>query len=223
LSGLLAMLDFSRAVGLSRHGRFFLPAFVLTAVSYPVAAFHHGALLPAVPALALLGLATTSALSRVPQAFLQKLALSWLAVLVYGYLHAHAVLFAHAAWATQSGTMMLAVVILLANCAHVALLAVRRVTASERLPLLVTPLAGFAGGKMMQVLWPAVGVWRLAVVGLAIGGAVAVGLRAHGLVAAEVHADLERRRNGITVFEFAMAVAVGYWLLAFHVPPTWTA
>jgi hypothetical protein len=227
LLGLFAMLDFSRAVGLPRHGRFFLPAFILTAACYPVAAFRQGVLLPGVPAVALLGLATASAVSKIPEAFLQKLALAWVAVLVYGYLNSHVVLFVHAAWPAFSGTTMLAVAILLANIATVASLATRRLVRGARIPLIVTPLAGFAGGKVIQALWPAVGLWRLGTVGVAVGCAVAIGLRAHVLILAEAKGGQpvetkdrqEGPRNGSMIFGFGLAVAVGYWVLTFQAPP----
>ncbi|MES1207007.1 MAG: hypothetical protein ABUS79_13805 [Pseudomonadota bacterium] len=222
LLGLLAMLDFSRVVGLSRHGRFFVPAFTLTAACFPIAALHQGALLSAVPAVALLGLAAASAGWKAQDGFLQKLALSWLAVLVYGYLYAHAVLFAHATWPTLPGPTMLALVILLAKFANVAWLAVRRLTPRHRVHLVVTPLAGFAGGKIVGALWPAVGIAYLTALGSAIGLGLAVGLRAHTMIVADVTAEPERLRKGTMIFGFGLALAVGYWVLSFVTTPTWS-
>jgi hypothetical protein len=123
--GLLAMLDFSRMVGLSTEGRFFLPALALTALCFPLAGVRHGAMLAAVPVLSLLAIAVAGAAAREHHAFLQKLCLAWLAVLAYGFLYAHAVLFVHGVWPTAPANQMLALMILVAKLGTVAWLARR--------------------------------------------------------------------------------------------------
>src|SRR5262249_27918492 len=152
LIGVLAMLDFSRMVGLSVHARFSAPALVLTAASFPLAGLGQGAALSAVPVLALLVIAAAGAAGREPEGFLQKLCLSWLAVLAYGYLYAHAVLFVYRVWPSAPAASMLALIILVAKFANVAWLAVRRASGRARIQLVASPLGGAFGGWVVTTL-----------------------------------------------------------------------
>jgi hypothetical protein len=221
--GMLSFLDFARMVGLSVHGWFVVPGFVLIGASFPLATTHEGGALAAIPVIALLVFVTTGAAARTPQAFLQKLCLGWLGVLVYGYLYAHAVLFVHAAWPAVPGTTMLALVILLAKFANVAWLAARRASGRTRIMLFAAPLGGAVGGAILPTLWPALALATppLVATGLAVGLGLSAGCRAHTLIVADVTGEPEQQRKGTMLFGFGIALAVGYWALALWLTPHW--
>jgi predicted CDP-diglyceride synthetase/phosphatidate cytidylyltransferase len=222
--GLLSFLDFARMVGLSVHGRFVLPAFGLIAACFPLAATRQGGALAAIPVIALLVFVTTGAVARTPQAFLQKLCLAWLGVLVYGYLYAHAVLFVHAAWpGAVAGTTMLALVILLAKFANIAWLAARRASGRTRIMLIAAPIGGAVGGAILPSLWPALSLATppLVAVGLVVGLGLSAGCRAHTHIVADVTGEPEQQRKGTMLFGFGLALAVGYWALALWLAPRW--
>ncbi len=214
--GGLSFVDYARMVGLSIHGRYVLPALALIVACFPLAAVGHGAMLAAVPVLAVLVFVTTGALGRAHETFLQKLCLAWLGVLVYGYLYAHAVLFVDAAWPASlpRGTTMLAIVILLAKFANVAWLAARRASGRTRIMLVAAPIGGAVGGALVPALWPALAIPALPAVGLAIGLALGAGCRAHTLIVADVTGAPEQQRKGTMLFGFCISLAVGYWALA---------
>jgi hypothetical protein len=216
LLALAAMVDFSRMVGLTLHGRFFLPAFVLSAACFPAAAWRGGGALGAMPVVALLVLTAAGAAGREPRAFLQKLCLAWLAVLVYGYVYAHAVLVVRTSWRAVAPTTMLALIILIAKFANVGWLIARRASGRERIQLVAAPVGGAVGGWAVGALWPALGFAQvhLPAVGLVIGLALGVGTRAHVLIVADVTGEPERQRKGTMLFGFGLALATGYALLA---------
>jgi hypothetical protein len=219
--GLVAMVDFSRMVGLSAEGRFFVPALALTALCFPLAAVRHGALLASVPVLSLLAIAVAGATAREPHAFLQKLCLAWLAVLAYGLLYAHAVLFTHAVWPTATANQMLALVILVAKLATVAWLAARRASGRKRIQLLAAPLGGAAGGALVVALWPGLAIAHHPRIGRVLGLALGAGSRAHTLIVADVTSEPERQRKGTMLFGFGLSLALGYWLLWLVLAPGW--
>jgi hypothetical protein len=224
--GVLSFVDYARMVGLSIHGRYMLPALALIAGCFPLAAVHHGGMLAAVPVLAVLVFVTAGAAGRAHETFLQKLCLAWLAVLVYGYLYAHAVLFVHVTWPSAAGpatplpgTTMLALVILLAKFANVAWLAARRASGRTRIMLVAAPVGGALGGALVPALWPALSIPALPAVGLAIGLGLGAGCRAHTLIVADVTGAPERQRKGTMLFGFCIALAVGFWALALALNP----
>lgn len=213
-----SFVDYARMVGLSVHGRYVLPALALVCACFPLASVSDGSLLAAIPVLAVLVFVTSGAAGRGHDSFLQKLCLSWLAVLVYGYLYAHAVVVVHARWAGPSGealpgTVVLALVILLAKFANVAWLAARRASGRTRIMLFAAPVGGALGGVLVPALWPAVAIARLPAVGLAIGLGLGAGCRAHTLIVADVTGEPEQQRKGTMLFGFGVALAVGYWTL----------
>ncbi|HSZ83637.1 MAG TPA: hypothetical protein VLA14_15235, partial [Polyangia bacterium] len=214
--GVLAFVDYARMVGLSIHGRYMLPALALIVGCFPLAAAHRGGMLAAVPVLAVLVFVTAGAAGRTHETFLQKLCLAWLAVLVYGYLYAHAVLFVDAGWPRSSprGTTMLALVILLAKFANVAWLAARRVSGRTRIMLIAAPVGGAVGGLIVPGLWPALAIPALPAVSFAIGLGLGAGCRAHALIVADVTGAPEHQRKGTMLFGFGIALAVGYWAFA---------
>lgn len=214
--GVLSFVDFARMVGLSIHGWFSGPALLLIGVCFPLAAARQGGVLAAVPVIALLVFVTTGAAARAPKAFLQKLCLAWLAVLVYGYLYSHAVLFVNSTWATMPGTTTLALVILIAKFANVAWLAARRLSGLTRIMLIVAPVGGALGGALLPVLWPGLPIPALPLVfvGLVSGFGLAAGCRAHTLIVADVTGEPEQQRKGTMLFGFGIALAVAYWALA---------
>jgi hypothetical protein len=223
--GVLSFIDFARMVGLSIHGWYSVPAFVLIGACFLLAGARQGAMLAAVPVIALLVFVTTGAAAREPMGFLQKLCLSWLAVLVYGYLYSHAVLFVHATWATLPGTTTLALVILIAKFANVAWLAARRASGLTRIMLVAAPVGGALGGAIVPALWPALPIppGPLVLVGLFAGLGLAAGCRAHTLIVADVTGEPEQQRKGTMLFGFGVALAVCYWTLTLALAPMWSA
>jgi hypothetical protein len=219
--GVLSMFNFARMVGLSMQGRFFVPALLLTLLCFPLAGLRHGSALAAVPVASLLAIAVAGATAGEPHAFLQKLCLGWLAVLVYGFLYAHAVLYVHGAWPTATANELLALMILAAKFANAAWLVALRATGSERLLLLAAPVGGGAGGALVVALWPGLGIPHLPLIGLGVGLAMGAGTRAHSLIVADVTGEPEGRGKGRMLFGFGLALAVGYWLLALDLGPGW--
>jgi hypothetical protein len=213
--GLLSSVDFARMVGLSVHGWFFVPALVLIGVCFPLAGAHQGGVLAAIPVIALLVFVTTGAATREPKAFLQKLCLAWLAVLVYGYLYSHAVLFVHATWSTLPGTTTLALVILIAKFANVAWLAARRLSGRTRIMLVAAPLGGALGGLVVTFLWRdlPITIFPLIAMGVFGGLGLSAGCRAHTHIVADVTGEPEQQRKGTMIFGFGVALAVCYWTL----------
>jgi hypothetical protein len=213
--GVLSFVDFARMVGLSIHGWFSAPALLLIGVCFPLAWVRDGAVLAAVPVIALLVFVTAGAAARATPAFLQKLCLAWLAVLVYGYLYSHAVLFVHSTWASLPGTTTLALVILIAKFANVAWLAARRASGRARIMLLVAPLGGAMAGVVIPPLWPdlAISAGALTAVGVVSGLGLAAGCRAHTLIVADVTGEPEVQRKGTMLFGFGIALALAFWTL----------
>lgn len=219
--GVLSFVDYARMVGLSIHGRYMLPALALIVGCFPLASARHGDMLAAIPVLAVLVFVTAGAAGRMHETFLQKLCLAWLAVLVYGYLYAHAVLVVHAAWPASAprGTTMLALVILLAKFANVAWLAARRASGRTRIMLFAAPVGGALGGVVVPALWPALAIAGLPAAGLVIGLGLGAGCRAHTLIVADVTGAPEQQRKGTMLFGFGIALAVGYWAFALALGP----
>lgn len=213
--GVLSFIDFARMVGLSIHGWFSGPALVLIGVCFPLAGAQQGGMLAAVPVIALLVFVTMGAATRAPQAFLQKLCLAWLAVIVYGYLYSHAVLFVHSTWAGLPGTTTLALVILIAKFANVAWLAARRASGRARIMLIIAPLGGAMAGIVIPPLWPAlpISAGALTAVGVVSGLGLAAGCRAHTLIVADVTGEPEIQRKGTMLFGFGIALALAFWTL----------
>jgi hypothetical protein len=217
-AGLLALVDFSRMVGLTQHPRFFVPSLIMAALSFPLAAARLEAEFSALPVLALLAVVAVGVASKNAQAFLQKLCLAWLSVLVYGYLYAHAVLFVGRARLGLRGPALLALIILLAKCADIAWVAGRRTLQRERLQLLASPLGGLLGGVAVAALVPTLPPHLLAPLGLGIGVGLGFGSRAYHLIVADVTGEEARQLKGTMLFGFGLALAVGYWILALLAP-----
>jgi hypothetical protein len=219
-----SFVDYARMVGLSIHGRYALPALVLICACFPLASWYQASALAAVPVLALLVFVTAGAAGRAHETFLQKLCLAWLAVLVYGYLYAHALTIAHATWSLRSGaalpgTTMLALVILLAKFANVAWLAARRASGRTRIMLFAAPAGGALGGAIVPALWPALAIPALPAIGGAIGLGLGAGCRAHTMIVADVTGAPEQQRKGTMLFGFGVSLAIGYWALALSLAP----
>jgi hypothetical protein len=216
LIALGCLIDFARMVGLSVHRRFFVPALVMAAAAFPLAAAKLGGEFSALPVLALLALLAAAGASKDPQGFLQKLCLAWLSVLVYGYLYAHAVLLlanpVSARWGL-GGPSFLAIVILLAKCADIAWVGGRLALGRERLQLLASPLGGMLGGLAVAALMPALPRGLMVVLGLGVGIGIGFGSRAYNLIVADVTGEQERQRKGTMLFGFGLALALAHWIV----------
>ena len=87
------LFSFARMVGLTGHPRFFALT-LLSSLSFFVAArVHWYGLFQAMPVFAMFLVAGAGTIRGAAPAFLQKMCLSWVGLIVYGYLFAHAALF----------------------------------------------------------------------------------------------------------------------------------
>jgi hypothetical protein len=216
-AGMLGLVSFARMVGLADHARSFWLT-VLCALSFFVAAsVHWYGLFQAMPVFAMLFVAMAGSVRADPRAFLQRLCLSWLGLLVYGYLFAHATIFTDAA-VTPLGLLppaahWLAVILLCAKLADVGWEAARRLGAkAEDLQIVVSAVAGALGGAAVHAAMPAaLTAQRFAVLGLVVGLGIGAASRAYKLIVTDVLGeDPARPMKGTMLFAFAFALALGY-------------
>jgi hypothetical protein len=219
-AGLASLVNFARMVGLTSYQRFFVPALLMAAACFPLAAARLDGPFSALPVIALLGVMAVGVASTGTEGFLQKLCLSWLSVLVYGYLYGHAVLLVDHAprWSLGlDGPSRLALVILLAKCADITWVVGRRLLKRERLQLLASPIGGLLGGLLVGAL-AALPRVPLLLLGLGVGVGLGFGSRAYNLIVADVTGQREHQLKGTMLFGFGLAVAIAYWL-AVLLPP----
>src|SRR6185295_7031457 len=93
VTGLLGLVSFARMVGLTDHPRFFVPTLLCSLAFFVAAKLNWYGLFQAMPVFAIFFVAAVGAVRAKAHAFLQKLCLSWLGLLVYGYLFAHSAIF----------------------------------------------------------------------------------------------------------------------------------
>jgi hypothetical protein len=211
---LLSMVDFSRMVGLSRHPRFFVPALAMVAGSFFLAAVDFERAFSALPVLALLVIVAAGVASRTAEAFLQKLCLAWISVLVYGYLYAHAAPIAVAPRIGLSGPELIALIIFLAKGADLAWVASRRLFEADWLQVFTSPAGGVLAAAAASAIAPQLPARPLAVLGFAAGVGLGFGSRAYDLIVADVTGQGRRQLKGTMLFGFGLALAVGYWVMA---------
>jgi predicted CDP-diglyceride synthetase/phosphatidate cytidylyltransferase len=215
--GLVAFASFARMVGLAGDAPMFAVSCVAVVTFYAGATAHWYALFQAMPVFAISAVAAAGALRRDPRAFLQKLCLSWLGLLVFGYLLAHAALFLDTAFAGPlGGRGWLATALALAKAADVARLGADRVLPvrlrEQGLSWLACPIGGVLAALVVPAVCPgAMGAGGLALLGLLTGAGIGAGARAYGHVLDDVLGEsVDRPVKGGMVFAAAFAIALAY-------------
>lgn len=205
------LLSFARMVGLTVHGRFFVPALLALPVLHALALRGKPALVGALPLMAVCAVLVPAVAREEPRAFLQKLCLAWVAVLVYGYLWSHAALLA----ADTGGTEVLVRVVLAAKAADVAWVAARRLGAAGPVHLPVATGAALLGMLLLEAVAPTgLALWQAALWGAAVGLGLAAGALAHALVVEDVCATREAHAlKSSMLFGFAFSLALSFHLL----------
>jgi hypothetical protein len=212
--GVVSLVSFARMVGLTRHPR----AFGLTVVSslsfYVAARAHWYGLFQAMPVFAMFLVAGAGTVRAEPGAFLQKMCLSWLGLIVYGYLLAHAALFTD----TDLGRLppaavWLSVILFCAKASDVVWEASRRLgVKSEDAQIVVCSAGGALGGAAAHLALPgALTPPQMALLGGIVGLGVGAASRTYKLIVTDVLGeDPARPMKGTMLFGFAFALALAY-------------
>ncbi len=155
--------------------------------------------------------------------FLQRVSLSWLGLLVYGYLFAHAAVFTDTDLAAlPPAPWWIAVILLCAKLADVGWEAARRLgVRSEDLQMPICAFAGALGGGGVQLALSAAGKGalpegasglHLVGLGLVVGLGLGAASRTYKLIVTDVLGeDPARPMKGTMLFGFAFALAIGYY------------
>jgi hypothetical protein len=215
---LFTFFNYARMVGLTSETRYFFAAALSTLAFYGVARVHWYNLFQAMPAFTVFGVVVAAALRHDPSAFLQKLCLAWLGMLVFGYLGAHGALFPDLVThpIALGGGLGVAVVILLSKCADICWVLARKLRPqSAWLQIWVSPLGGALGGAWLGHLF-GLEQARLTLLGAIIGLALGVASRAYQLIVVDVTgAPPSRPLKGTMLFGFSFALALAYHYIRF--------
>lgn len=212
--GTAGLLSFARMVGLTQHPRFF-GLTLLSSLSFFVAArVHWYGLFQAMPVFAMFLVAGAGTLRGDPRAFLQKVCLSWLGLIVYGYLFAHAALFTD----TDLGKLppapvWICVILFCCKAADVLWEAAQRLGVKQAdWQVAVCPLGGALGGAAVYLVLPdAFTLQQMALLGLVIGLGLGAASRTYKMIVTDVLGeDPARPMKGTMLFGFAFALALAY-------------
>ncbi len=218
---LFGLFSFARLVGLSGDTRYFALTLLSWAAFFVAARVHWYGLFQAMPVFAMFLVAAAGTVRAKREAYLQKVCLSWLGLLVYGYLMAHAAMFTDVDLGKLPAAPVWIVTILL--CAKVADVAWDAARKNERVGLeLQVPICaagGTLGGLVAEaVLPPSLPRPQMALLGLIVGAAIGAASRSYKLIVGDVVGeDPARAMKGTMVFGFAFALALGFhfvWHLA---------
>jgi hypothetical protein len=211
------LFSFASMVGLSLYPRFFVPTLLAAASLFGLALAGKPALVQALPVVATTAVLVPAIWKDESAAFLQKLCLSWVGVLVYGYLWSHAALFESSATLPPlgDGPRWIAWVLAAAKMGDVAWVAAQKVSRRGELQLPASAagaaLGMWAVGELIPLGLPA---WQRVAFGAAVGLSLAAGSRAHDLIYRDVaEKDQSRELKGTMLFGFAFSLAVGFHLL----------
>jgi predicted CDP-diglyceride synthetase/phosphatidate cytidylyltransferase len=217
--GMAGLWSFSRLVGLTGHPRFF-GLTLLCALSFFVAArIHWHGLFRAMPVYAMFLVAGAGTVRGEAPAFLQKMCLSWVGLVVYGYLFAHAAVFTD----TKLGDLppaqqWIAIVLVCAKAGDVAWEAGQRAGARAKdLQIPITAAGGALGGAAVHLAVPeALTAPQLALMGAIVGMALGAASRTYKLIVADVVGeDPTRPMKGTMLFGFAFALALAYHYVSY--------
>ena len=208
---LAALVNMSRLVGLTLHPAFFVPTLVATASFFFVARVGWYGLYQALPAFAIFLVLATSTLRRQHEAILQKLCLSWLGLLVFGYLWGHTALFGQSVWLGRQGGEWVTLTILCAKFSDVTWVVLRKANPPGVLRLLVAPLGGALGGWAISRFGGALAVGPSILWGVIIGTGVGWGSEAFNLIVLDVAGEKsDAPLKSSMLFGFAFAAALAY-------------
>jgi hypothetical protein len=210
--GTVGLVSFSRMVGLG--GRSFALTLLCSLSFFVAARVHWYGLFQAMPVFAMFFVAGAGTVRAEPQAFLQKMCLSWLGLLVYGYLFAHAAMFTD----TDLGSLppasrWIAVIVLCAKAADVLWEASQKVgPRSGELQIAICPAGGALGGLAVHLALPdALTARELALLGAIVGLGLGAASRVYKLIVTDVLGeDPGRPLKGTMLFGFAFALALAY-------------
>ncbi len=223
--GLLALgaaWNFARMTGMATQTRYHLTALASIVAIFLAAHLGTERIFSLTPVAALVGIAAVGVVEEGPDGFLQKLALSWVSVLVYGWMWAHAVLLARAELPGMTSPAPLMAAVILAMGGSVAWSAIERlwtrfVGGAEGpgwLHLVSTTLGGTAAGAALVATPFPHPVLTGACVGFALGAAG----RAYVYTVRDIdgpsgEAARERKKKGAVLFGFAFSCAMAALLL----------
>jgi predicted CDP-diglyceride synthetase/phosphatidate cytidylyltransferase len=217
--GVVSLVSFARMVGLTRHPRFFVLALLSSLSFYVAARAHWYGLFQAMPVFAMFVVAGAGAVRAEPGGFLQRMCLSWLGLIVYGYLLAHAALFTDTDLGRLPGAAVwLSVILFCAKASDVLWEAARRLgVKGEELQLAVSPAGGALGGAAVYHALPgAFTLAETALLGLVVGLGVGAASRTYKLIVTDVLGeDPARPMKGTMLFGFAFALALAYHLVRY--------
>jgi hypothetical protein len=216
-AGTLGLVSFARLVGLSGRP---LALTVLSALSFFVAArVHWYGLFQAMPVFAMFFAAGAGTIGSKAHTFLQRTGLSWVALLVYGYLFAHAAVFTDVSLgALAPAPVWISVILVCAKSADVLWEAAKKVRAgAEDLQLAVCPVGGALGGAAVHLTAPdLLPLPKLATLWLIVGLGLGAASRTYKLIVADVVGeDPERPMKGTMLFGFAFALALAYHYVSY--------
>lgn len=208
-----ALYSYARMVGLTSYPRFFIPTVFAAAAFYVVAPVGWYALFQAMPAFAVFLVLGAAAVRSGTEAFLQKMCLSWLALLVYGYLWAHGAVFVETdLHALPVGANWIAWALFAAKVGDVAWVAAKKVWDMETAQPFVTIAGGAIGGAVLGLLIQDVlPLPKFILFGAIVGAGLGTGSRAFNLIVADVVGpQVERPLKGTMMFGFAFSLALAY-------------
>jgi uncharacterized membrane protein YhdT len=213
-----SLFNYARMVGLTGEPRFFAAAAVGVVAHFAAAQTHWYHLFTAMPAFTIAFVMAVAASRQDAPAFLQRLCLSWLGMLVYGYLAGHGALFDDLVThpVVLTGGAWLSVVIFLAKCADVLWVGVQKVKSDAPwLQLVVCPAGGVAGAVALAATggFP---VGEFAALGLVVGLGLGTASRGYLLIVLDVVGKApDRPKKGTMLFGFAFALALAYHFIRF--------
>ena len=225
LVGSAGLVSYARLVGLWSDRRAMAVTLVCSWSFFVAARVHWYGLFQAMPVFAMLFVASVGSIRAAPHTFLQRTALSWVGLLVYGYLFAHAAIFtdvdlgrlAHAGPPEAPETpasVWIALVLVCAKAADVAWeVACRLRSKADEMQVPCCAIGGVAGGLALHLVFPeALGPLRFALLGLTVGFGTGSASRTYKLIVTDVAGeDPGRPMKGTMLFGFAWALT-----LAFH-------
>jgi predicted CDP-diglyceride synthetase/phosphatidate cytidylyltransferase len=212
--GTAGLWSFCRLTGLTGHPRFFALTLISSLSFFVAARVHWYGLFQAMPVFAMFLVAGAGTVRGEAHAFLQKMCLSWLSLIVYGYLLAHAAIFTD----TDLGRLppaqvWIAIVLVCAKGGDLAWEVGRRaVGKAAELQIPLTALGGALGGAAAHLAVPeALTGPQLALLGAIVGMALGAASRTYKLIVTDVLGeDPGRPMKGTMIFGFAFALALAY-------------
>lgn len=214
---LVALWSFGRMVGLTQDLRFFVPTLLVAAAFHLVALFGWYGLFQAMPVFAIFSIIGAATMKGDPRAFLQKMCLSWLSLLVWGYLWGHAAVYVRTDFGRLGdGGFWIATTILLAKCGDVAWVATHRLKRHRETWQPVVPALGSTiGAAILFASAPSLlTLGQHIALGAFVGAGLGFASRAYNLIVDDVLGERgPAPLKGTMMFGFAFSLALAYhWL-----------